>query len=270
MTGIRRKRIYLHCSRFYMNHSGKLYSIAFCFCCLIMTTTAKSQNAFDWYKKQLSNKRYNDYMANATVDTAIRIELNKAGNRPDSGIKYGQAVDLKSFLRNGTIVLPKSYTVASVDLYFTGNGFVTPYVSRLSGNSVATLYLLQKCTIGTNLIFDNVLLRDSLGKQVPATGGCILTDMQKTGIPVLPVDTCILDVMDNLNRRFVSGTIYFTGTGFPNPVTMPAVESLLPVKRSLIARIQPGTTVVFDRCNYKDATSNRIVSLNKQVKLFAK
>lgn len=253
-----------------MNRSSKLYSIAFCFCCLMLATTANCQNAFEWYKKQLSNKHLNDYWANATVDTVIRILLSKTGNHPDSVINYGQAVDLKSFLRNGTIVLPKSYTVASADLYFTGNGFVTTYVSRLSGNSVATLYLLQKCTIGTQLIFDNVLLRDSLGKQVPATGGCILTDMQKTGIPVLPVDTCILDVMDNLNRRFVSGTIYFTGSGFPNPVTMPAVETLLPVKRSLIARIQPGTTVIFDRCNYMDTESKRIVSLNKQIKLVAK
>ena len=236
---------------------------------LLVSLQTKSQTAYDWYTKELSSKQYNDYMASIAVDTVIRlgfINIKEIAPTPD---EYGQVVDLNSLLRNKTVLVPANHKIISGTIYFTGKGFPVPQVATFIGQPslVGLEYLLKKCETGTSILFDNVRLPDSSRKNVAISGGCILTDFQKKDVPILTVDTTIIDAMETLKRRFSRGTIYFTGAGFPVAESIPATESNASNRKAMISRMQPGTSIVFDNCNYWDAEKKTALSINKTIKL---
>lgn len=247
------------------------YSLfCFTFFSVCISLQAQCQTAYDWYTKQLSNKQYNDYWANVVVDTVIRLEVVSTNTIAPAPIRYGQAVNLESLLRNKTIIVPDNQAIITCDVYFSGNGFSIPYHLTLNGKPslIGLEHLLKKCETGTSILFDAVRLPDSSRKNIHITGGCILTDFKKKDLPVLlTVDTSIIDAMETLNKHFSRGNIYFTGTGFPVAESMPAKESNASNRKAMISRIQPGTSIVFDNCNYWDAEKKTALSINKTMKL---
>jgi hypothetical protein len=228
----------------------------------------QSQTAYDWYQTELSKKQSNDYWADVVVDTVIRLQLINTNTTAPASVRYGQAVNLESFLRNQAVIVPGNKTILSCTIYFTGKGFLVPQSVNMSGlSTLSGIHLLKNCETGTSLTFDMIALPDSNKEKFTLVGGCFLTDFQKKDLPVLTVDTTIIDAMGTLKRRFSRGTIYFTGTGFPVAESMPATESNASNRKGMISRMQPGTSIVFDNCNYWDAEKKTAVSVNKTIKL---
>lgn len=242
---------------------------SFLFFLLIVSLQSWSQTAYEWYQTQVSNKQSNDYWANVVVDTVIKLQLVNINTTGPASARYGQAVNLESFLRNKTIIVPAKHRLLTCNVYFTGNGFSIPYVYTLNGQPsfVGLEQVLKKCETGTSIIFDAVRLPDSTRNNIGIVGGCILTNFKKKDLPKLIVDTTIIDAMETLQKRFTRGTIYFTGTGFPVAESMPATESNAISRKKLISRIQPGTSIVFDNCNYWDAEKKIALSVTKTIKL---
>lgn len=243
-----------------------LHYFCLLFTFLNITSPVFAQTAYEWYKKEISNKQYNEYWANATVDTVINLEIMASASVFRN---YGQAVDLHSFLRNKMVTITGGKAFSG-QVYFTGKGFPAIGSANVGGPGTLTGIdqLLKKCETGTTIVFDVSLLPDSSSKQYfSVTGGCILTDFQKKDIPVLSVDTTIIEVMDALQKKFTRGTIYFTGTGFSVAESMPAIESNTPNRKGMIARLQPGSSVIFDNCSYWDTEKKVAVNLNLTIKL---
>ncbi|HOZ79904.1 MAG TPA: hypothetical protein PLY34_18040 [Ferruginibacter sp.] len=247
-----------------------LFCFVLFFC--VISLQVQSQTAYDWYAKELANKEHNDYWASVVVDTVIKLEF--VSTNPNSiapaSLRYGQAVDLKSFLRNKTVIIPGNQTFITAQIYFTGKGFPVPQVttSTVQSSLAGLEYLLKKCETGTSVIFEVVRLSDSSKKNTRITGSCLFTNFQKKDLPVLlSVDTTIIDAMETLKKRFSRGTIYFAGTGFPVAESMPAAESNAINRKAMISRLQPGSSITFDNCNYWDAEKKIAVSVNKKIKL---
>jgi hypothetical protein len=245
------------------------FIICFAYFTTGILSRAQSQTAYEWYKNQLNKKQANEYWANAIVDTVIKLEVFSENKIVPPQVRYGQAVNLASFLRNPAVILPAKKTIIAGNVYFTGKGFPVPKSVDMAGPYIMPgIQLLENCETGTTLTFDVYLSPDSSKERLMIAGNFILTNFQKKDLPTnLPVDTSIIEAMETLKRRFTSGTIYFTGAGFRAAESIPASESNFSSRSAMIARMQPGTILVFDNCIYIDPNTKTAVNVNKTIKL---
>ncbi len=68
-----------------------------------------------------------------------------------------------------------------------------------------------------------------------------------------------------IGLNFVSGTIFFTGFGFTNPLSTKASDTTILHKYYKMSRL--GTIITFDNCIYKNANGSFSAPLNKSLKL---
>jgi hypothetical protein len=209
------------------------------------------------------------YRSYLPIDTAIKFE---PGNLPDNPnlsngkMYYSCGIPLQILKVQKEVRTKSGYHFKSATVYFSGTGFPMVYTAYIEGASLKKIdSLIAQCGIGSVIVFDNVKLSDSTGKEHLTTKSYIVrSDDAKTDSSAGYARKELNEIM---KYPFTSGIIYFTNAGFPVVQSIPAAAIYTIKGRELIDRTMPGTVVTFDNCRYFDKEKKAAIIINKLIKL---
>jgi hypothetical protein len=152
----------------------------------------------------------------------------------------------------------------SVRVYYSGNGLKYVKVSDYFGSDLNLLMKqIDSASNGAIVTIDDLRFIASNGqttwiKEIPYS----FNKSKDT----IKFNSQAFQKVDNLKSyNFVSGTIYFSGFGYPNISSTKASDSATLHKN--YDRSGPGTTITLDNCVYKNANGSLSSPLNKSMKL---
>jgi hypothetical protein len=73
------------------------------------------------------------------------------------------------------------------------------------------------------------------------------------------------NITDSTKVVYISGTIYFSGDGFPNAIRVDAKDSIR--VNDFVSRCKPGSIITFDNCIYRTSDGKLSKPVNKSIKL---
>lgn len=159
-------------------------------------------------------------------------------------------------------VKPKGIYAAKA--YFFGNGIQYVKVSEFFGSDINLLMKrIDSASNGAIVTIDDLRFINSDGKTTMIKEVPYNFNHPKDTVKFKSQAVSQVDELKSYN--FVSGTIYFAGSGHTNVLSAKASDTVTLYK--YYDRSGPGTTITLDNCIYKNANGNLSSPLSKSVKL---
>ncbi|MEI9956817.1 MAG: hypothetical protein WDM90_11060 [Ferruginibacter sp.] len=174
-------------------------------------------------------------------------------------------VNIDSFKLNLDIKATDGYKFKNATVYFSGANFQNVVTATIYGSSLSAVSnLVNKCTAGSSITFDDVKLMDNKNKDIRVDGKSYLF---YSGEFVASKEAVKLNVelFDLMKKDFISGTIYFSGENFPNVVTVNIKNNLS--AKTYFNRCTPGSKIAFENCVYKNADGTLSKPITKMIKM---
>jgi hypothetical protein len=149
-------------------------------------------------------------------------------------------------------------------VYFSGNGQSQVKMATFYSSDLPSLMkMIDSTSNGAIVTFDYLKYVNGYGDTKLITE--IPYKFNKGTDTVKYESNIIKELKKLINLNFISGTVYFSGTYFPNVlITYPkGIESL----NTYFKRCAPGTIVVFENCIYKNEDGSVSKPLSKSFKL---
>jgi hypothetical protein len=202
------------------------------------------------YLKNKSESK-NEYVGYAYHYRVKRLHKDELKEEPELTIGNisGTKISISQLLAQKEIKLTKGFKLITGQLYFSGNGFPNVLTISVLGIPDKVDSLLKSCKPGSQIVFDNFKVADSSGREFYIAGKVytVLTDEEASTLE----SHSFAELVRLINLNFVSGSVYFSGTYFPNVVRISGSE-INTAKKYLFARSAPGSTISFENCIYKN------------------
>ncbi|MGF2413183.1 hypothetical protein [Ferruginibacter sp.] len=177
----------------------------------------------------------------------------------------GTRVNIDSFKSQTTIKISEGFSIVRTTIYFSGANFPDVVSATLIGPSLSSIKsLIDRCTVGSVVSFDNVKVNGPDGERTIDGKSYVFYSGNYDSIKV-PLSLVNAEINDLIKMKYVSGTIYFSGSNFTNVNTVKASdpESI----KSLYMRCGPGSIISFDNCIYKDSANKLSNPVFKSLKM---
>ena len=185
-----------------------------------------------------------------------------------SPLVYSQSNNIKQKDKKIIIQEPKDSVKQtgsySALVYFSGNGLEHAIVATYSTEDLNSLMeSIHRDSKGAFVTFDYLKFTNSKGITKDITD--IPYHFSNLKKPVTINNPSVEELNKLITLNFVSGTIYFAGSGYSNVVSVKATDSVALFK--CYQRYSPGSKIAFDNCIYKNADGKLSLPLNKSVTL---
>jgi len=203
------------------------------------------------------------YMYHYNVKRLPADEINEP--RLIFGDSINHTIDTSSLRKMKKIMVTNGFNFVSATVYFTIPG--SSYVLTSGFKDWSTPFIdsvVRLCTTGSTIIFDNVKVSDSKGREyIIVNPGVSVTNA--------PSNMAIFDALNELyellNKEYRSGTIYVAVQPHTNAEVVAAKDSRSPRTANIIAMCSPGSVITFENCVYLNKETGKVVMVNKAVKL---
>lgn len=193
----------------------------------------------------------------------------KAGryNAIEVGNLKGNRLQIDSFKAQKELRLTNGLNLHYVTIFFSGANFQNTMAATLAGNSLSLIKnMIDRCKPGTIVSFERIIALNSKGDTVPV----------KEKIITFYSGTANSDTLNKISEnhsffksiishQFISGTIYFSGTQFPNVIIISKKD--FPSLQNHFGRCAAGSIITFENCIYKNPDGTLSKPLTKTIKL---
>lgn len=165
-------------------------------------------------------------------------------------------------LRIGNGLRVKSYTA-----YFSGANFQNVIVASVAGESLTLLSKqADRLIAGSVVSFDNIRAISETGEEFAVAGKSFVLYTGNLVVDSAAVSSeANRELAELMKKNFISGTIYFSGNGFPNVLVVQRHE--FSTLEKIFGRCVPGSIVSFENCICKNADGSLSKPVTKSIKM---
>jgi hypothetical protein len=179
----------------------------------------------------------------------------------------GHQLPVDSFKAQKELRLDKGLRVKSYTAYFSGANFQNVIVASVAGESLTILSkYTDRLMAGSVVSFDNIRAISKTGEEIAVTGkSFILYAGNMVADSVAVFRNANKELAELMEKNFISGTVYFSGNGFPNVLVVRRNEFL--TLKNIFSRCVPGSIVSFENCIFKNADGTLSKPVTQSLKL---